>query len=214
MRRIFLVLNSGGDFTLRHVVAIRDQLKAHMVGPYTLELLTDKPCNHMGVCDYLHVLKKGLPGWWAKMELFQFVGTEEDPILFMDIDTVIRGDLSPCFDAIHDRSFLMATDFYFPKRLNSTVMGWNCDMSHIYEQFAEDMAANMARHRKRSDQTYIEEVFPLAARWQNVLPKDFMLSYKADIRGKALPERNALICFHGKPRPWDCGEEWTRSLYL
>nr|WP_145924153.1 hypothetical protein [Halomonas elongata] len=41
-------------------------------------------------------LAHGWPGWWSKLELFRPHGGD---LLYLDLDTVVRGDLQPLIDA-------------------------------------------------------------------------------------------------------------------
>jgi len=40
--------------------------------------------------------------------------------------------------------------------------------------------------------------------WQKVLPGK-VVSYKVDCQN-AIPDEASVVCFHGKPRPWDIPE--------
>jgi hypothetical protein len=42
-------------------------------------------------------------------------------------------------------------------------------------------------------------------RWQELVP-DQVFSYKAHIRDRAVPPSARVVCFHGKPRPWEVEE--------
>ena len=83
------VLKSGGDFTPEHVYALKNALNEHLP-EHRFYCFTDVDCMPVWMIPLIH----DLPGWWSKMELCR---PDEIPgtVLYIDLDTVILGDLSP-----------------------------------------------------------------------------------------------------------------------
>jgi hypothetical protein len=196
--RIVCVLKSGGEYNARHVHALRDMCLQWMP-EHKFICLTDAPDLD---CDTLP-LRSNLKGWWSKLELFD-VFTEGNT-LFMDLDTVIRGPCTEILDRLMGRSFVIVRDFY-RMRTNRTAMGscvifWNGNYRWIFEMFLADRPEK----KLRGDQDFLEQAF--TAKGQGVeYVQDItheVCNFMAHIRDQSPPSEAAIVCFHGKPRPWD-----------
>lgn len=173
------VLRSGGCYTPEYVRRLKAGVDAHLSG-HDFVCLSDVevPCERIPlVTDW--------PGWFAKIELFRLRG----PTLYLDLDTVITGDLTDIAD--HEHRFTMLSDFYYPQRPASGVMAWNGDYSHLFLEF--DPKTKYPGH---GDQGYIGSRVE-ADRFQDLFPGQI-------VSRKVKATRNAderIVCFHGIPRP-------------
>lgn len=182
MTRILTVLKRGGEYTDEHV----DRLRA-MCDGYSFEAICDE--------DMLH----GFPGWWAKLEVFRFKG----PILYMDLDTSITGPLDDLLAAAEQHDFIALRDFYRPTQMGSGLMAWSGDISYVYHEFLLNPEGHMKRCRTPKcwgDQGFIDGVVRRKTYWQDILPGQVVSYKKHGITNDA-----NVVCFHGKPRPWDIG---------
>jgi hypothetical protein len=152
--------------------------------------LSDQPLE----CSYLPMAQKW-PKWWAKMELFRL----RPPVLYLDLDTIIRG--TPTFlDEMRSKDFVIMRDVYRGKRdhkaMQSSIMYFNVDMTWLYDRYVERPEFKDAG----GDQSYIE---------QNVRAEYFqdftneVVSYKADICKRGPLSSDKVVIFHGQPRPWE-----------
>lgn len=148
-------------------------------------------------------LTHGWPGWWAKLELFRPDLNALRPFLFLDLDVLVMDDLA-ALDM--GDCFTMIADFYWQGHANSSAMWVPRDVAPIWETFTYGSAAVMAQHRKGSDQTFLE-VF-CSRRWGHTA----IQSYKAHGLAGVPPPGAALICFHGRPKPHDCGG-WAERMW-
>lgn len=186
---ILTVLRSGGEYRQEHVDRLRKQCETHA---------PDVPflCMTEG-----NGLKHDWPGWWAKCETFRVRG----PVLYMDLDTTICGDLTPLLDVACNHDFVALRDFNPHMRdIGSGLMAWRSDMRGLYETFIDDPAMHMASCQTRrwfGDQGFIDRHVGAREYWQTLLP-GAVVSYKKHCRG-GVPEGARVICYHGKPRPWD-----------
>jgi len=146
-------------------------------------------------------LKHDWPGWWSKMEMFSYPG----PVLYMDVACRPVGDLTPLLEAAISHKFIVIRDFNTHQRnVQSGVMAWNGDMSYLYRQFRQDPEGHMARFvtpRWWGDQGFIEAHAGSWEYWQDVVP-GAVVSYKKNCQDK-VPEKAKIVCFHGKPKPWE-----------
>lgn len=203
--RVMMVLRTGGDFKPEHVGALARQIEQNLPGADIACLSdVDVPCQRIP-------LQHDWPGWFSKMELFR--PDIDGTILYMDLDTVIVGDLSEI--ASVDR-LTMLSDFYKPERPASGVMLLPEQYrAEVWRKWMINPARSMAMCGTLGDQLFIGEACPHAHRWQDVVPGQ-IVSYKAHVRAKTghrfdkgngnVPSNTRIICFHGKPRPWDVVE--------
>jgi hypothetical protein len=186
--RILTVFRESRDYRPEHVERIRAQCARY--APDT-EFL----------CLRDELLPENWPGWWCKLSLFTLPG----PILYMDLDTVIVGDLAPLLEAATQHRFIaLRNPLPTPSRFGSGLMAWSGDMSHIYRRFADDPWHHMARcttQKLWGDQGFIAEDEPNPVFWQDLFPGE-ILSWKVDCKA-GVPDEARVVYFHGTPRPWD-----------
>jgi hypothetical protein len=188
---ICTVLKSGGEYTPEHVKRLAKQIP-------NLKCFSD--ISVPGV--HCIPLKHNLPGWWSKLELF---GPSIDgDILYMDLDTTVLGDLTPFIEV---GKTTMLEDFYFKGHAASGLMYIKqSDKKAVFEAFMADKENIMRQIKKaplHGDQGFLNSVLKPEL-WQKVLPGK-VVSYKVDCQN-AIPDEASVVCFHGKPRPWDIPE--------
>lgn len=188
--RILTVLREGGDFRPEHVERLRRQCARHAPGTEFVCLTGD-------------LLPEPWPRWWAKMALFRLPG----PILYMDLDTSVVGDLAPLLDAVCEHDFIaLKNPLPNPSKFGSGLMGWRGSMRHVYDRFAEAPDLHMARcvtPKRWGDQGFLAETEKPDALWQDLLPGQ-VLSWKVECTA-GVPSEARVVYFHGQPRPWDIG---------
>lgn len=205
MTTVYTVLRTGGHYDAEYVRRIRDGVSANLPGA-EFRCLSDDP----SVPGHIP-LEYGWPTWWSKLELFR--PDISGDILYLDLDTVICGDLTG-IASVGRLTVLRDFYHYFAKgRLDGIGSGVmylpERDRPHIWRRWIEDPSHWMARCGRYGDQRFLEEIGvpDFADRWQDVVPGQ-VVSYKAHCRHQAPPDAR-LICYHGKPRPRDTG--WSVS---
>lgn len=193
---IATVLKSGGDYDAEYVHRIQAGLKRHTPAA-RMVCLSDCPVP----CDRIPLVP-GHGGWWNKVQLFRTPFAE--PVLYVDLDTIIVGDVTPLFD--YDHRFTMISDFYRPALRQSGVMAFSGDWRQVWQTYAEKTAAITAQFAKwpnLGDGAYIASQVP-DDRFDQHFPKDWIQSAKINgDRSKAI-----LGCFHGRPRPRQTNWQW------
>ncbi|MGB0792858.1 MAG: hypothetical protein ACPGTR_04875 [Opitutales bacterium] len=201
--KIITVLKTGGEFKERHVLALRDSCNKFAPG-CEFVCLTDIELQ----CNTIQ-LEHGWPGWWSKMELFKLEG----PILYIDLDTIITGDLSALVAKLIGEKFCILRDvckgnvnhkaFIDEKKMGSGIMFWKSDMRFLYDDFLKKSVEYMAKFR--GDQDYIESImWDLDVTYLQDLT-DSVVSFKIDLdHGRNYdPAIHRIVFFHGRPRPWE-----------
>lgn len=193
---ILTVLRSGGDFEPAHVQRLADQCRKFSPGSRFL-CLSDMEITGVETKPLLN----GWPGWWCKINCLNVPG----PVLYMDLDTTVCGDLAPLLAAAQKHRFIALRDFNPSQRdIGSGLMGWGGDISFLFEEFARDPEGHMAQCKTRQwfgDQGFIDRYVGKREYWQSLVPGS-VVSFKKHC-GNGTPSGARVICFHGKPRPWD-----------
>lgn len=191
----------SSEFTPGHVQALYKQIEKY--SPFVeFECLTDLP-KIEGITT--RKLRRGWPGWWAKMELFD--PELKGDLLFMDLDTVIQGSLED-FEPLSKLTLLR--DFYRDGKKLKEGLGSGLmflpekDRHQIWDEFMVNPRLTI-RMNARGDQHFLETFWlNKAARFQDVLPGQ-VVSWKVHCQN-GVPADARVICFHGQPRPWQVGK--------
>jgi len=204
---VICVLRSGGDFEARHVRRLLEGVQEHWpfvggIPPLKCAVLSDlggDVGDGFPSLDVRPLRSIPWPGWWSKMELFRPDLEVLGDLLYFDLDTTIVGNLT---DIVLVRELTMLSDFFRPERQASGMMLLPVEMRR--EVWVQWLAADQSLIRTlRGDQDFLARVFQNKPhRWQDLLPGQ-VISYKVHVqRQRQVPEGARVICFHGRPRPW------------
>lgn len=204
---IACVLRSGGNYRPEHVQRMASQARTFAPGE-AIVCLTDVLVPGVATVP----LAYRWPGWWSKLELFRpGAFPDGERVLYLDLDTTLLGPL----DGLLARTepFLALADFYrrppvVPERgLGSGLLMWTAgEQGALYEDFASAPESHMGRHGYGGDQRFIE-ARKLAGTtfWEDVVPGQ-VVSYKVHCQAHRVPAGACVVCFHGRPKPWDLPE--------
>lgn len=147
-----------------------------------------------------------LKSWWAKLYLFkEGLFSKDDRIIYLDLDTVITGDLKDIIN--YDGAFAILRDFYRPHGLQSSVMSWRGDWGgHIWREYERANFPDISG----GDQAWIEQHVLRPDIWQELYPKQFV-SYKVNATS-SIPNNAKIVVFHGEPRPHQC-LGWVKQFW-
>lgn len=169
--------------------------------------LTD---DSTGVACETMPMPRGLQGWWGKIAMFR-PGLFNGPVLYIDLDTLITGNLD--FVTEYKGDFAILRDFYRPDGYGSGVMMWNRPHEHVWKEW---VMAGCPNH-PLGDQGWMEAMIPNADRLQDVFP-DKIASYKVHcfIAGNEVepPRGTSILCFHGTPKQDDFpADHWVTRTW-
>jgi len=209
---IVCVLKSGGAYGPDDVIKLRRGIIRHLKKDFKFYCLSD-----MELPYYISKIKleHNFPGWWSKMELFKPYMGQFGDILFIDLDTVIVGDLEPVLKPLNKITLLR--DFYRPKELGSGLMYIpKLRRYKIWEEWTKNPEMHMCKFRTGGDQAFLMQYWlNKADRFQELYYCNYILSYKADNVGEKLPKTAKIICFHGKPKPADVTHlPWMKENWI
>lgn len=202
---IACVLKSGGDYSVAHVISLYNSIVLSGNNNFRFVCLTDFNFQIEGIETIK--LKHNWKGWFSKIELFR-KDIFNEPILYFDLDTVIVGK---CLNLISSDGLLMIEDFFNKGKFASGIMSWNCDLSFLYEKFAENPDYWIKDYsnppEKHGDQCFIRDFArPSFFNMQGIK------SYKKHVRhhGNKIPIDANVLCFHGKPRPFEIDLDYDK----
>jgi uncharacterized Rossmann fold enzyme len=141
-------------------------------------------------------------GWFAK--LFLFKEFTEGRVIFLDLDTVITGNIDHLAEYTGD--FALLRDFYKPDGYGSGVMLWRGGYGH---QITDSFIADGQPEIEGGDQVYIESMVR-ADYVQDLFPEK-IISYKAHAT-LGIPPKTSIVCFHGLPRPHQV-DGWVKLFW-
>lgn len=197
---VVCVCRSGGDFNPDHVSRLYKQVARHSSELHFVAL-TDMMASHTAY--EVRPLLWRYPGWWSKLELFAPEQDQLGDILYLDLDTTVIGSL---LGIAAVGTMTMLQDFMRPARLASGVMYLTLEArQRVWEVWKADPEQHMRTFARKGDQHFIEIAlagYPVE-RFQDVLPGQ-IVSYKVHVEQHGrVPAKARLVCFHGKPRPWE-----------
>lgn len=208
-------VRTGYKYSPDYVFRLKAMVARHLSLPHRFTCFTDDPAALPGI----HTIDIGreAPGWWGKMELFAHQANSTSRLVYLDLDTVVAGDLSPLAQlgvefGICGSFTRAAGNKQWPCGYGSCVMvmapGFGAE---IAEQWRLKAGRLMQEAGRYGDQWVIERLHPTATILQDVLPPGFFLGYR-DLQ-TARPEGCSLVIFAGSAKPHNCDEEWIKDAW-
>lgn len=199
---IATVLRTGGDvYDSRYVNALARSIKDNLTIDHELVCLTDNSTGFSSDIDRVVPFKYNFPKWWGKIELFDPSVFNTDQVFYMDLDTVVVGNIDHI--ASYDGDFCGLRDFYALHSLGSGIMGWNKNkVGHIYDRFLPK-SREVINNYQGGDQVWIDENKPSIEYLQDIYHNE-IVSFKRHCMVNnhiSVPEKARIVCFHGNPRP-------------
>lgn len=214
MKNIVCVLKTGGwknrhiavEYRPEHVQWMGRMVAKHVTVPHRFVCMSDVDVPDVETIP----LRDDLPGWWSKMCLFR----EFDQAFYLDLDTVIVGNIDHMVSHEHDFTVLRNFSTTDKRRIGSGLMAWGRDLSGLYRKFMEKpqhYIKTCVTPECWGDQGFIQAHYAgRMDRFQDLFPGE-VVSFKTDLkRGDPLPQ-NKIVCFHGKPKPQDERRAWIPS---
>jgi len=201
MLKVCVVMNQNyGGQGANYVNILADAVKKHLTVPHEFIAFVD---DATGINCRTEPIEG--EGWYAKLFLFKQFKTGER-VIFFDLDTLIVDNIN--FLAKFKGKFAILRDFYRPKGYGSGVMMWEGGLFHnITDDYVKDGCPMMAG----GDQMYIEKKVHKAKLLQEIYPNK-IVSYKVHAM-TGIPNKAAVICFHGHPKPSDFSYGWVKDMW-
>jgi len=218
--RLFLVLRSGGSYTFKDADLLTFQIRQHYRGEQELEIfcLYDKVDDawRLANCMLLPMLHKEWGGWWSKMNLFSPELQPYRPFLYIDLDTVVVGDISSLFYPAGGATFVGLADFFAPSYMASGVM-WipdNQQINDVWNLWITSPTEFMSHFK--GDQNFLRKCIHEKLFWQDITPA--ICSFKVQGKNRKwlrqIPDDVFVVCFHGYPKIVEaCSVPWVERYF-
>jgi hypothetical protein len=200
---ILLVFRSGGDFEMRDVLLLANQLQKKK-GTFCIDTycLTNIVKNEFPISNVTLLPMQYLwRGWWSKMNLFSPELEYLRPYLYLDLDTALIKPVScVLLNDLTQSNVIMLRDFYKRGKAASGVM-WipakNEKIQRVWNEWIKDPDGIMKKYR--GDQEFINSIISPDHYWQDVTNGITTFKPNRKIR-KELNGKESIVCFHGRPR--------------
>ena len=204
-------------YSVDYVLRLQAMVARHLRQPYRFICLTDRPeaIHRSDIRTVPVLIAKGLPGWWAKVALFDASIPDAlgvDRMLYLDLDSVVVADLSCVADYPAPFALVPPAGTFKGRgalrvvtRFNSSVMAWDPEETgSLYRDF--DMTVTS---RLWGDQDWIGERMPSAA----TMPAEWFPRL-SDLNGHE-PGEDAVVVLCKKPKNVIAAElhPWLRDAW-
>lgn len=225
MNNIVICIKWGTAFRSSDVNMLFRACQEHSPSPLRFVCLTDDPIGLTKGIEARKIFDIGLapeewsrPGVWPKLSLFSSDLITLGRVLFLDLDMMVVGDLSPFFEPTQGAYFQNMGDSWRPSPKSNGRETGTCIFSYdpgaeqkVLEVFLADKTAAMARWRNEQD--FVGAHVSEAHYW----PEGLVVSFKRHLchrngagllaKPKRPPKTASIVAFHGTPRPRETMEK-------
>jgi hypothetical protein len=204
-------LKVGTKYGVDYVTKLASMVSRHTTQPTQFVCITDDPeALPYGMDSILAMRQPYLKGWWHKVALFGGYKFDSERIVFLDLDTVIVGNIDFLFD--YQGDFAILRDFYYPLHQYGSAIMSIAKTAHrqVWDRFC--LNPLKALQAGPGDQDWIRACVDKPDFWQALNPRK-CVSYKCDVQGRGVPDDAAIVCFHGQPRPHQVDEAWVEESW-
>lgn len=197
-------LKWGTKYGPEYVNRLFFAIQRHTTIPFTLHCFTDDSTNINSNVTIHPLPYKNLDGWWNKLYLFSKDVSISGRIFFIDLDTLIVGNIDDILQ--HDKGFVVLRDFFTghartvigTDNVGSGLMSFDGGKhTYIWDEFMKNPQGVVRSLHPHGDQKWIQQKQVERVYWQDIFPEQ-VVSYKVHCRD-GLPSNARIICYHGKP---------------
>ncbi len=216
--RVVICMKWGTLYPAEYVNVLYNAVKRHLPGPFRFVCLTDDATGFDTGIESFPIPDIGLDEWhyyhgaWPKLSVFSHdLYRLSGRALFVDLDTVIMGDLSGFFALPGAFVALDSAPWRYKNaapRTGTGIFAFDLGkMGWLVDKIRAERDAMVAKYTIEQD--YLHGELPKIAYW----PQDWIVSYKYHLRPPLVLDRFTgpkppkdtvrLVVFHGNPRPID-----------
>lgn len=145
----------------------------------------------------------GLDGWWNKLYLFSNEMPIRGRIFFVDLDTLITGNVDNLLSVTE--GFVVLRDFFHglangvhAESIGSGLMSYDAGTyDFMWKKFIDNPKKAIQQIRPHGDQRYIQNSLDNFLYWQDLYPNQ-VVSFKVHCNN-GLAKDARIVCYHGKP---------------
>ena len=226
----------GDAFPACYVTVLRNAVAANLTKDHRFFCVTDNPSALGPGIEGVQMPEMGIPlqyrkqGCWPKLSIFApGVLPADNPTLYLDLDLMVQGDLSPFFDRIIQQPGFHALREWNPtlwslvplsmrphRGVQGSLLGFIPKQQYgIYERFMADPEAAWTKYPL--DQDFLTDTVASSSGDQPNEVHDWPFEWTASFKWHCLkyyplnrimpkinrPQRAKVVVFHGNPRPID-----------
>lgn len=215
MLTVLTVWKSGGAFDKEYVLNLRRGVKQNLDMEHRFICLTDtvkrrrKDKNNEIQWE---PLKYDFPKWYSKAEIFRPDLEKFGPFLFIDLSSVIVGDLTDL--ATYEGEVCVTRDFWYDGPSQSVLYFEPGSLRHVWDRFISQPEYWIAEGDKMEPPNFRDQILMSHLElpyWQDEMPGQ-VVSFKTHC-ANGIPENARIVKFHGKPRPHDFKEGWVKTIW-
>lgn len=217
-QRVVICMKWGTLYSADYVNVLFNACRANLQGEFRFVCLTDDRQGFETGVETFPIPDIGLDpvhwnsGAWPKISVFcEHLYELDGRGLFIDLDTVVWGNLDPFFECDGDFIALDSAPWRYtnaPPRTGTGIFAFDFGkMGWIVEKLRAERDSLIDKYKIEQD--YLHGELNNIAYW----PQKWIKSYKYHIRPPLLIDRfrgpqepdaaTKILCFHGKPRPID-----------
>jgi hypothetical protein len=205
----------AGDMGAEYVNRLFGAVRRHLSLSHRFICFTN---STEGIDPRIEILELNAPSWMGclpKISMFNPALGLTGQVLALDIDLIIVGSLD---DIGSYRGDLCVRSKFKPGeewKADGDIIGFRVGSQRqheIWEPFVKDpkMVERITGGRERYWYRYVTK--HKVDRWQDLYPGQ-IVSYKRHVRGKGLSPEARIVSCHGRPRPHEIDEPWTRKCW-
>jgi len=205
--KIITLLKSGPNWLPEYVYRLHRALDRNITVPYEFICLTDVPLGvrTLPLIPMPDVDDTNIPKFWYKIQLFRKELDLTQGCIFLDLDTIVKGNIDHYMQGLQEHDFLMATSPYRGEISCSYFMWWKGDYSWIWDKFNEKPVVEWNQHyHKANEGKYGDQGF-ISDHVEHDYIQHVMDSTEDIIRvtRNGSGDQARIVVFAGKRKPWD-----------
>lgn len=204
-KTIVLVLRSGGDFAMRDVELIAQHINGKWKSfiPPRIICLWDKASRHYDLGNFeLMPLQNKFLGTWSRIALYGPEMKPFRPFLYVDLDTAVIQSIEKIFDLVVDPDQFITLEDFWQRGELATGLVWVPKESEKVDAIWKNFKGPVGNRMDK----YIRQVIGKPdAYWQSKTSSIYDFKPRPGGILKEVPKDAVLVCFHGKPRIFEAG---------
>jgi len=199
---ILTVFKQSREFRPSFVYKLENALTKHLTIPFNFICLTDNTDLENLNTITLDLLPNEIPKYWYKIQLFKQVF--DNPCLFFDLDTIIKGNFNSMILDLKHEMFSMVLSPFRSRAHSSCIMWWQGDYRYLWQKFRNDPVKWEEKYQEEKpftsygDQKFISDNTDHTL-IQNVIKNP---EYINRIRKKESNNKSKILICSGNRRPW------------
>lgn len=228
-----IVVKWGNLYGAEYVINLYNSVKQYSTSVFNFYVFTDNTKDlpkNLG-WHFIPLPDWNMPtqkAWFYKIEIFNPQYNFQGKNLYIDLDTIIIGDLTPLWQSLDDQNLSICRDFnrvYIPdyRKCNSSVMGWTDNsLASVYRTFAKDIVQYSRKYRGDQDfleihanpKKFFEDKWAMSWKWECWKGgKKSSTDYKLTNEMTVIDPNTKILVFHGKPNPHECEDQKMIDLW-